>query len=40
MIDDDEGRHRMARNALETARGYDISMIVERWEGSFADLVR
>ncbi|WP_406311416.1 glycosyltransferase family 4 protein [Streptosporangium sp. NBC_01639] len=40
MIDDEEGRHRMARNALETARGYDISMIVERWEGSFADLVR
>lgn len=39
MIDDEEGRHRMARNALETARGYDISMIVERWEGSFADLV-
>lgn len=40
MIDDEEGRHRMAANALETAGRYDISMIVERWEKSFAELVR
>ena len=28
MIEDEEGRRLMAANALQTARGYDISMIV------------
>ncbi len=40
MIDDDEGRRLMAENALQTAKGYDISMIADRWEKSFAELVR
>ncbi|MFF5208276.1 glycosyltransferase family 4 protein [Streptosporangium sp. NPDC000396] len=40
MIDDEEGRLRMAGNALETARRYDISMIVDRWEKAFAELGR
>ncbi|MFF5204945.1 glycosyltransferase family 4 protein [Streptosporangium sp. NPDC000396] len=40
MIDDEEGRLRMAENALETARRYDISMIVDRWEKAFAELGR
>lgn len=40
MIEDDEGRREMARNAVETARNYDISMIADRWEKAFAELVR
>ncbi|GGP97516.1 glycosyltransferase family 4 protein [Streptosporangium pseudovulgare] len=39
MIDDEEGRHRMARNALETAARYDMSVVAERWERAFAELV-
>ncbi|MFG1749345.1 glycosyltransferase family 4 protein [Streptosporangium sandarakinum] len=38
MIDDEEGRHRMARNALETAARYDMSVVAERWERAFAEL--
>ncbi|MEU6737761.1 glycosyltransferase family 4 protein [Streptosporangium sandarakinum] len=38
MIDDEEGRHRMARNALETAARYDMSAVAERWERAFAEL--
>lgn len=40
MIDDEEGRRRMAENALRTAGNYDISTIVGRWERSFAELQR
>ncbi|MFF0572927.1 glycosyltransferase family 4 protein [Streptosporangium saharense] len=40
MIDDEEGRHRMAANALLTAEKYDISTISDRWERTFADLTR
>ena len=40
MIEDEEGRRLMAANALQTARGYDISMIADRWEKSFAELGR
>ncbi|MEV7008401.1 glycosyltransferase family 4 protein [Streptosporangium sp. NPDC051022] len=40
MIDDDEGRRRMAENALGTAGNYAISMIAERWEKALADLTR
>ncbi|GIH98219.1 glycosyltransferase family 4 protein [Planobispora takensis] len=39
MIDNEEERHRMAANALQTARGYDISMIADRWEDAFSELV-
>ncbi|GGL46473.1 glycosyltransferase family 4 protein [Planomonospora parontospora] len=38
MIEDEEGRRRMAANALETARDYDIAMIADRWEEAFAEL--
>jgi glycosyltransferase involved in cell wall biosynthesis len=40
MIDDEEGRRRMAENALQAARNYDISTIAGRWEKSFAELGR
>jgi len=40
MIDDEEGRRRMAENALQTAQSYDISMIADHWEKSFAELGR
>ncbi|GAA3443016.1 glycosyltransferase family 4 protein [Planomonospora venezuelensis] len=40
MIDDEEGRRRMAANALETARDYDISAIAGRWEDALTELAR
>ncbi|GIH93031.1 glycosyltransferase family 4 protein [Planobispora siamensis] len=39
MIDNEEERRRMAANALKTAREYDISMIADRWEDAFSELV-
>ncbi|GIH75520.1 glycosyltransferase family 4 protein [Planobispora longispora] len=38
MIDDEDGRRRMAANARETAREYSISTIADRWEDAFAEL--
>ncbi|GGS75155.1 hypothetical protein GCM10010156_37460 [Planobispora rosea] len=39
MIDDEDGRRRMAANARETAREYAISTIADRWEDAFTELV-